>query len=342
MESIGTRTAVRLLLATLLVGVGQAQDLSHPSTTTSSQNEASAREKKSPAERVVLKVGSVQVTQAEFEASIGDFETQGKEGAGVSEKKRRDLGDDYASVLVLSQQAVATHMDSSPEIRRQLEVARLQVLSDAEFASLLSQAEPTSDEISQYYAAHRSDYDMVQLRRLFIWKRGKGSKNTHGLSPQDARARADKILQTYAAGGDTQKLAEEFKGSQDGLLDAAPVIFPRGELSPRMEQVAFALKEGEWSEMQDTPDSILLMQLVKHSHRQLGEVSSLIEKQLHAQKMQAKLDDLKKNAGIWMDNEYFGNASAPASAAKMPTSARPTLQEPKNQQEKNNANERQK
>lgn len=319
---IGKQLVLQALVAGTLIGVAFAQA---PTSTSAGAT--------SPTERVVIKVGETQVTQAEFEARIGDFE---KQGEGVSEKKRQDLGDDYASVLMLSQQAVASHLDSSPEVKRELEVARVQVLSDAEFASLLRQADPTPEEISKYYSDHLSDYDQVHIRRLFIWKRRGNSKDGAVLTAQAARARADQIRQAYASGADVKKLSEDLRKSGDGMLDPEPLTFSRGGLSPDMEKVAFALKEGEWSEVQDTPAAVLLMYLVKRDRRQLGQVSSSIEKELQGQRMQATLDEMKKKAGIWMDKEYFGNASAPASAAKTPTSARPALQEPTNQQEKKN------
>jgi hypothetical protein len=62
---------------------------------------------------VVLKVGDVQVTEAEFESRIAAIEPQGDpDKDSVTEKDRQKLGDDYASVLMLSQQAVVNHLDS--------------------------------------------------------------------------------------------------------------------------------------------------------------------------------------------------------------------------------------
>jgi hypothetical protein len=177
-------------------------------------------------------------------------------------------------------------------------------LSDAQFASLMQQAAPTAGEISQYYAAHLSDYDQVQIRRLFIWKRREGAKVGEGLSPQDARTRADAILK--ASRSEANKLAEDFKGSKDALLDAAPSIFPRGELPAQMEKIAFAMKAGEWAEVEDTPNRLVLIQLVEQKHRELDEVSSLIEQRLQGQNTQSALDAMKKNTGIWMDEQYFG------------------------------------
>jgi hypothetical protein len=298
-----TRLALHLLLAMVVSGLGRAQE---------PDKEASP-----PADRTILRIGNVQVTQAEFEARIGDIQPQADpDKVAEADKNRRQLGDDYASVLMLSEQAIANNLDSSPEVSRQLAVARLQILSDAQFASLQRQTAPTADEISQYYSAHLSDFDRVLIRRLFIWKTGAGSKNARGLTPEAARARADAILQASAAGGDPKKLAEEVQGSEDGVLDAEPITFLRTELPSRMEKAAFALKESEWSEAEDTKDAIILLHLVKRDRRPLGEVSSLLERRVHGQKIQAKLDEMKKNAGIWMDDDYFGPAPAAVPGAQ--------------------------
>ena len=67
----------------------------------------SAKTTSAGSDRVILKVGDVQVTEAEFESRISDIEPQGgdPDKDSVTEKDRRKLGDDYASVLMLSQQA---------------------------------------------------------------------------------------------------------------------------------------------------------------------------------------------------------------------------------------------
>jgi hypothetical protein len=317
-HSIRLRPAHFLLLAALIATLSHAQETASPnSAANSSTGQASSN-----ANRVVLKVGGVQVTKEEFESRIHDIEPgHGEEGA--PDKDRQRLGDDYASVLMLSQQAIAKHLDSSPEVARKLDVARMQVLSDAEFASLMQQAQPTFAEVSQYYSAHASDYDEVQIRRLFIWKQRENTKGAP-LTSQAARAKAEQIRKAYASGTNVQKLSSDLTKSEEGMLDANPLTFTRGELSPQMEKIAFSLKEGEWSEVEDTPARLLLTQLVKRDHQQLGQVSSHIEKQLQDQKLQALLNDLKKNAGIWMDEQYFGTAVAPVPDAQRRASNPPS------------------
>ncbi len=328
-------------LLVLVAAVSHAQIPSTANTSTSSGSSKTAPE----TSHVVLKVGDAQVTEEEFESRVKDIEPQG----GDSEEKtpvakdRRKLGDDYASVLMLSQQALASHLDSSPEVSRELAVARMQVLSDAEFASLMRAAKPSFEEVSQYYAAHLSDYDEVQIRRLFVWKQRENSKNAPVLTSQAVRTRADQVRQAYAAGTSAQKLADDLRKSGDGMLDPEPLSFPRGELSPQMEKVAFGLTEGGWAEVEDTPARLLVIQLVKRDRQQLGQVSSHIETELQAQKLQAMLDDLKKKAGIWMDEQYFGTAVAPVPGAQRRVPNPPSeLQKSAKKGESKNEDERQK
>lgn len=345
MDLISARISPYILLAVLLAPLGHAQESRNPNPASSSGNatSVSAQKTSAAADRVVLKVGDVQVTEAEFESRIAVIEPQADpDKDSATGKERRKLGDDYASVLMLSQQAVANHLDSSLEVSRQLAIARMQVLSDAEFESLMRQATPSSEEVSQYYSAHLPDYDEVQIRRLFIWKQRDNSKTAPVLSSQAARASADQIRKEYASGTNVKKLSEDIRRSGEGMLDPEPLTFPRGELPPQLEKVAFTLKEGEWSEVEDTPARLLLIQLVKRDRQQLGQMSERIEKNLQGEKMQALLDDLKKKAGIWMDEQYFGTVVAPVPGAKRRVSVPPSGLQESAKKGENNEDERQK
>jgi hypothetical protein len=245
----------------------------------------------------VLKVGDVQVTQAQFETMVSDLEAQ----QGAADLSREAIGENYASLLMLSQRAVANHLDSSPQVIRQLALDRTQILSNAEYARLKAQAAPTPADIRAYYEAHLADYDVVDVRRVFIWKKDGGANEQRGLSAKDAQALATAIRQAYASGGDGAKLIRD---SKDAVLDLEAISFQRGELPAQME-VAFNLKDGEWTELDNNPGNLVLLQVVKHSRRPLKEVSPQIEKKVLAQKLKAEMDEVKKKTGVWMDEEYF-------------------------------------
>ncbi len=321
-----------LLLAGLMATTCHAQQPSNTSASAAAPSPANSAS--TATERVVLKVGDIQVTQAQFEIMVSDLEAQ----QGPADLSRKAIGENYTQLLMLSQQAAANHMDSSPEVVRQLALDRTQILSNAEFARLKSQAKPTPEEISTYYSAHLADYDTVQLRRVFIWAAEEGSKGGRGLSPKQAKDLADAVRHAFASGGDVAKVIQGFPhNANDIVFDDPPLRFQRGELPSKMEQAAFGLKQGGWIELNDAPGTWVFLQLVERGRRDLKDVSPQIEKKLQAQKLREQLDSLKKTSGIWMDEEYFAPASkTPGSSTQSKASA------PTNAREEKDENTRQK
>jgi len=315
MGRIRVQTLRHLLLSCVLIAAAYAQQPSAPNSSTSSSAASTVAPAKSavpPSERVVLKVGNVQVTQAEFESLISTLEAQ----QGPADLGRQAIGENYASLLMLAQQAVAHHLDSTPDVIRQLALDRNQILSNAEFASLKAQAKPTAEEIGAYYSAHLDDFDVVLVRRIFLWK-----KVGQGMSSADAHALADAIRQAYASGSDPKKLIHD---PNSVVLDAEPLSFRRGDLPEKMAKPAFTIKEGEWAVLDDNADTLVLLQLVKRSRRDLQEMSPSIEKKLQGEKLKAQLDNLKKQSGVWLDQEYFAPAPPmPGSSTQPQTSAPP-------------------
>jgi len=249
----------------------------------------------------VLKVGDLQITQATFEQYLADLEAQ----QGPPELGRKKLGDNYASMLMLSQMAAANHLDTSPEVQRQLAIDRMQILSNAQFAKLKASATPTPEEISAYYNAHLADYETIEVRRIFLWS-GDKVTDKRTLTPEQAQKLAEQIKQAYSSGGDVDKVISQTPhGSDDVVADKEPLKFQRGDLPGEMNDVVFALNEGGWKEFNSGPGAYAFFHVVKKGRLGLNDVSSQIEKKLQSQKLREQLETLKKQNGVWMDETYF-------------------------------------
>lgn len=312
-----------LVVLGLLTHLTFAQE---PNTATSAAmkaNAAASAAKEPASRRVVLKVGDVEVTQSDFEAWINTLEL--KKDADDN-PDRQALGDNYASVLMLSQQAIAEHLDASPEVQRQLEMTRLQALSNAEFELLKQRATPTPEQISDYYNEHIADFEVVLLQRVFIWKRRAGAN--HVMTADEVKARLDSIRKAIAS-KTPQQVAARFSKDKDVRIDAEPLTFTRADVSGQMQKVAFALKPGEWGVVEDTPDRLLTVHMVNKGRQNLSTVSSLITQRLQNKNLKATLEKLKKNSGVWMDKKYFETAAAPVPGAHMPDSGPSPQQESK-------------
>jgi parvulin-like peptidyl-prolyl isomerase len=284
--------------------------------------------------KVVLKVGSRQFTKADIDLLIANLTPQMQRAIATEGKK--SLGDQYALVVALSHQAEVQHLDQAPEFVHKLAFQKEQLEAQAVFESLNSKAKVTPEDIQQYYTAHADEYDEISVRQIIVRKKtveadaksdpahpsGPPAPSGPGLAPEEAKTRAEAIRKELVTGTDIKKVTEDFKAPGDVIIDAEPRTVRHGGMRPDMEKVAFALKDGEVSEPVDVPQALVLFQVVKHSHSDLKDVTPEIEKKLRQEKVEASIDGVKKNAGIWMDEEYFGSPRKPEAG---PTMGPPTF-----------------
>jgi parvulin-like peptidyl-prolyl isomerase len=301
------------LVGAMLSTAGQAQAMPGSDSGTPAAPNASTTTTSSTKDKVVLKVGDLQVTQATFEQYLNDLEAQ----QGPADLSRKKLGENYSSLLVLEQKALANHLDQTPDVVRQLAIDRMQILSNAEFARLKKDATPSAPQIKAYYDAHLDDYDVVNIRRVFIFAHPNPQKG-EALTREQAKAMADAVKSAIASKKDVIATINAIPhGRTDVVADPDPLSFQRGALPPTMDKAAFALKEGEWTQLSDNPDEFVFIQLVNRSRKPLDEVSSQIEKQLQAEHLREELNALKSKTGVWMDEEYFASKN-PATTSTTP------------------------
>jgi len=306
MFRVPTQCALLLLIATSLC-CAQSTSTSTSTSTGASPAQSTANSNSiSPDQRVVMKVGDTQITQTQFEEMYGDFL---KSQAGAPVPKKKNTAENFAGGLMLSKEAEAEGLNKKPEVQRELELNRIQVLSNAEYNELQDKAKPSLQQIGDYYNANLDDFDTVSIRRVFIFKQSEHTSG-HGVPAAEAHARADQIRKVLASGGDAKALIKDTKDA----LDAEPLTFRRDELPQVMKQ-AFDMKVGEWSQVADTSDALIMFVVVKKDRLTLGQATPEIEKKLQGQKLREEMDALKKKIGVWLDDEYF---AAPVSAAKSP------------------------
>jgi len=297
-----------LLIAGVLVGVGYGQTPGGQAPAAPSPSPAS---QSSSPDKIVLKVGDESVTQREVDAFIQALPPQAQRT--LAAQGRKSLGDEYTLMLVLSQDALKRHLDSTPDFQQMLALRRRQLLAAAAYQEITRQSVVTPEEINKYYAAHQSEFDEVRVNQVVIRIKPEGAKEgVPGLTAQEAKTRADEIRKALSSGDDPKKVAEQFQVANVVRVDAEPFPVRRGNMRPDMEKAAFELKEGEISPVFELPQTLVFFKVASHKARELKEVSSQIENSLRQQKVNSALDELKKNAKTWMDDAYFTPPSQPS------------------------------
>ncbi len=298
-----------LLMAGLLVVVPHGQALGGQMPTGSAPSAAAAAQPASP-DKVVMKVGDESVTQGQLEVIINSLNPQAQKSLSV--QGRRPLGDQYVMIILLSQDAISHHLDSTPAFQHALAMARHQLLAQAAYQELARQSVVTPEDISKYFAAHQSDFEEAKVRQVAIRVRPEGAKEgTPGLTAAEAKSRAEEIRKALSTGNDPKKVAEQFQVAGTVRVDAEPSVVRRGSMRADMEKAAFELKEGQISDVFDFPQSLVFFQAVSHTTPTLKDASSQIETTLRQQKVNNTLDELKKKTNIWMDDAYFAAPNQP-------------------------------
>lgn len=298
---------IAAVLSILGVVMGACAQAGHPA--------ASATSNSADANKVVLKVGKAQVTQSDVDFVLQSLSPQARQQ--VESEGRRSIGDQYATLLVLSQVAESDHLDSSLTFQKAMEQRREQLLASLEYQKLASKAIVTPTEVNQYYSAHTSEFQQAKIREVAIRKANAGqSGNGSGLSPQAAQIRAEAIRKALASGEDAGKVAQQYAVPHEVVVDTQTRTIQNNPGLPEFVKSAFQLKKGELSPIQDTPNAIVFFQVVDHPQITLQQVAPEIENALRQQKVDAAVENLKKQTTIWMDQTYFN--SQPASGSTKP------------------------
>jgi hypothetical protein len=277
------------------------------------------------AQKVVLKVGSTQITESEIDAVVSHLGVKAK--AIVSVQGLRPVAEDYTKMLLLSQRASDERLDLTPDIRFQLQLQRVETLAQAEYDKMAGELQISQEEISQYFTAHRSEFETVQVQEFLIRKRPQGTEDPkQGLTPEEARSTAESIRKALLSGTAVEEVAKTFDTSISVMLvDQRPRTLRRAEMKPILEKATFDLPDGGVSEIVDTAQALIVVKVLAHQHPELKEVTAEIRNKVQQQKLDAEVDAMKKKAGVWMDQEYF-KPLVTSSSASQPTSLPPRSQ----------------
>ena len=307
-----------ILFVVLLTVPGLSQQATNADeaekNTPSSTDTVSSNGTKPPdsTDKVVLRVGNTQVTQGEMDQMIAKMDMQAR--SIIARRGRRPVVDEYIKMLVLSQRAEAEHLDTSPAVKPLLDRVRAETLAEAEYEDMRRKTEVTSEEVSQYFAAHTADFELVRVREFVVRQRPADSNDPKkGLAPAQAKAKAEAIRKALLAGTDIEKAVEKYGDAPNvQMVDKTIRARRRENMRPDLSEATFAVKGEGVSELVITPETIYIVKVFGHVSPELKDVQDEIAGKLKQQKLDAELEDMKKKAGIWFDDQYFAGRSLPA------------------------------
>ncbi|MBI4208456.1 MAG: SurA N-terminal domain-containing protein [Deltaproteobacteria bacterium] len=164
-------------------------------------------------------------------------------------------------------------------------------------ATLREKIEISDAEIKTYYSEHRKDYESpeeIRARHVLI-KVEADAKEEDRVA---AKKKAEEVLARAKKGESFEELAKSYSedpGSKESGGDLG--FFGRGRMVKPFEDAAFALKEGEVSDLVESPFGYHIIRLEerkKEGYRALEEVKAQIQNKLRQEKSEEEVEKVAK------------------------------------------------
>ncbi len=230
----------------------------------------------------------------------------------------------YGEFKVVADLARKENLDDESLTKLGILLDSSQILQNAYLSELGKNADSlmSDQEIEQYYNEHKDEFEEVRVRHVLVSTQppppaagapgdkdgGKDKPAPKQLTKEEARQKAQAILERARKGEDFAKLAKENSddpGSKDkgGEYD----FFTRGRMVPEFDTVAFALKPGEISDVFETPFGY---HIIKLEDRRSGpppsdpQVRQQITDKMKEQKLKDRIDEIARDSKIVVPEDF--------------------------------------
>ena len=256
---------------------------------------------------VVGKVGDFVLREADLDRLISYQPAEAQKSIQSSSEQRTNFIRQILVTKAIASRARKDGFEKKPETREFVSYLIDQYLAQ-EYLSKVVVANVTStdEEMKKYYAEHGKDFlipEAVKVRHIFI----SAPKDSAAELKDKARAKTEDLLRQIRENEDFGKIAREYSEDSDSAAKGGDLgyITAGKTNSQEFENVAFALKPGEVSNIVETPFGFHIIRVDERREKRTAsfdEAKEYIQAQLKEQNKQKKgqefLDNLVRESGL--------------------------------------------
>ncbi len=265
-----------------------------------------------PPETVILTVGDVTVTAAQFDQIIQSLPAQVQ--ASARGANRKQFADNLVKVLVLSQEGKRRKLDETPTFQTQQKFQQANMLASVTYDQIGKDSKLDDAEVRKYYEEHRAEGERVKARHILIRTAGAPMPVRPGqkeLSDAEALAKVQELRKKIEAGAKFEDVArEESDDTTSGANGGDLGFFGHNQMVQPFEQAAFALQPGELSQPVKSPFGYHLIKVEAKETKSFDEMKPEIEKRLRPEAAQKAVEALQAKTKVDYNPAFFNATPA--------------------------------
>ncbi|MGA2770044.1 MAG: peptidylprolyl isomerase [Bryobacteraceae bacterium] len=281
-----------------------------PTVTLSVDNPAPKTLPVVPPDRVVVAVGDVTVTAAQFDQIIDALPEQYRSVARGSGRKQ--FADNIVRIVVLAQEGKRRKLDESSAYRTQSMFQDANILANMTYEEIGKNIKLDEADVRKYYEAHKAEFEQVRARHILIRAQGSPTAVRPGqkdLTEAEALAKAQDLRKRIQAGEDFAQLASQESDDTGSAAKGGDLgFFRHGQMVPSFEQAAFALQPGEIGEPVKSPFGYHVIKVEAKESKSFEDVRPELERRMRPEQAQKTLQELQKKSPAVLDPDFFGLA----------------------------------
>ncbi|MGH9457469.1 MAG: peptidylprolyl isomerase [Thermoanaerobaculia bacterium] len=260
---------------------------------------------------VIMKSGSVEVRQSEFEQALNALPAEYQSFAAGPGKRR--FAEDYLRLRLLAAEAEENGLANDPKVKSQLELLRANTLANAQIEKMRASISISDADLRKAYEESKAEFERAKARHILIAFEGSPAAPPEGaLSEEAALAKAEEIRSKIEAGADFAELAKaESHDTQSGANGGDLGEFTRGQMVPEFDAAVFSAKPGDLAPVVRTQFGYHVIQVQEKGTVPFEEVKDQLDGQLRQQQLEVLVEAIQGSDTTFSD-DYFG---APVAAA---------------------------
>lgn len=258
-------------------------------------------------EEVVMTVGDIKLTRAQFEALLRNVPPQFQQAANQMGKKQ--FAQQYAMMLGLAKTAEKMKLDQSVLF----EFMKMQLLAQLAFQELAQHNQAVPEEkVKAYYEAHKGEFEQATVRGIYVSftpPKGKDGKEPKGRTEEETKALALALRAKIEKGADFAEVAKESSEEPETAGKGGDLgTVRRGQLPPNIEKAVFSLKTKEVSQPVAEATGFYLFKMEDLRATTLEEATPQIRSKLTEAATKEALDHVGAEYAVKYNDNFFVDA----------------------------------